>query len=140
MRPFLCAVLVIASAAWGCNAAPTTPKRGKLAGKVTLDGKPVATGLIRLIALDPDAVNVVAPVTNGEYSLAEGAGPAKGKYRVEFSVPSATKTRTKNPDNENEWLEEAAETLPPRYHRDSKLILDYDPDHPQPFDQALTGR
>ena len=140
MCPSLCAVLLIASTVLGCSAAAPTPKRGKLAGKVTLDGKPVATGFIRLIALDPNAVNVVAPVTNGEYSLAEGTGPAKGKYRVEFSVPSGTKTRTKNPDNENEWLEEAAEALPPRYHRDSKIILDYDPDNPQPFDQALTSR
>jgi hypothetical protein len=137
MRTFF-GLLVIVMLAAGCYSASTPAKRGKLAGKVMLDGKPVANGNIRFIALEPSGINVLAKVTNGEYSLPEGQGPLKGKYRVEFSVPSATKKiRTKNPDNENEWLEEPVETLPPRYHRDSQLVLDYDPENPKPYDAEL---
>jgi hypothetical protein len=122
----------------GCESSVAQPTRGPLSGTVTLDGKPVASGKVRLIALDTDGVNVLAPVTDGKFNLTAEEGPAKGKYRVEFSVPSATKTRTPNPDIPGEWLEEASETLPPKYHRDSTITLDYDPANPQPVEYKLT--
>jgi hypothetical protein len=122
----------------GCEPGLVEPGRGPLSGTVTLDGKPVASGQVRFIALDTDGVNVLAPITGGKFDLAADQGPAKGKYRVEFSVPSATKTRTPNPDIPGEWLEEAAETLPPRYHRDSSITLEYDPANPRPVEYKLT--
>lgn len=133
------AVLVIVTIAAGCNTGPAPPKRGKLSGKITLDGQPVAAANIRFIALEADGINVLAKVTNGEYSLPEGEGPVKGKYRVEFSVPSATKYRMPNPDDPGKWIEEPKEVLPPRYHRESSVTLDYDPASPQPFNYALTS-
>jgi hypothetical protein len=139
MRNLVGLVVVITIIA-GCNIGPAPLKRGKLSGKVTLDGKPVATGQIRFIALDPDGVNVAATIANGQFDLPEGQGPAKGKYRVEFSVPSATKSRIPNPDIPGQWLEEAAETLPPRFHRDSNIIFDYDPERAQPYDAALQSQ
>ena len=122
----------------GCEDGPAEPVRGPLSGSVALDGKPVANGQVRFIALDPGGVNVLAVVTDGKFNVPAEAGPAKGKYRVEFSVPSATKTRTPNPDIPGEWLEEASETLPPRYHRDSTITLDYDPAKVQPVEYKLT--
>ena len=122
----------------GCAAGLSEPTRGPFSGTVTVDGRPVASGQVRLIALDTDGVNVLIPVADGKFHVSADQGPAKGKYRVEFSVPSATKTRTPNPDIPGEWLEEASETLPPRYHRDSTITLDYDPANPQPVDYKLT--
>jgi hypothetical protein len=133
------AILIVAAFA-GCNSGPAPLKRGKLSGKITLDGKPVGSGRIRFMAIDPAGVNAAAPITNGEYALSENEGPAKGKYRIEFSVPSATKRRIPNDDVPGEFIEEAAETLPPKYHRDSTITLDYDPEHPQPFNYDLTSR
>jgi hypothetical protein len=132
--------LLIVAAAMGCSSGPAPPARGKLSGKVTLDGKPVPSGRISFIALDPSGANAAASITNGEYSLAEGEGPAKGKYRVQFSVPSATKRRIPNDDVPGQFIEESPETLPPRYHRDSAITLDYDPANPQPFNYELTSR
>ena len=90
------------------------------------------------------ALNNTAPsLPNATRPEAGGSTPnflalaAKGKYRVEFSVPSATKTRTPNPDIPGEWLEEASEMLPPRYHRDSTMTLDYDPADPRPVEYKL---
>jgi hypothetical protein len=131
--------LVVAVAA-GCAGAAAPPKRGRIHGKVTLDGRPVAKANIRFIALEATGVNVLARVTAGAYDVPDGQGPVKGKYRVEFSVPSAATRRTRNPDNPLEWLEEPVETLPARYHRESTYVLDYDPDDPKPFDAALTSR
>jgi hypothetical protein len=133
------AILILAALA-GCISRSAPQQRGKLSGKVTLDGKPVASGRISFIALDASGANAAAPITNGEYSLAEGEGPAKGKYRVQFSVPSATKRRIPNDDVPGQFIEEASETLPPRYHRESAITLDYDPATPQPFNYDLTTR
>jgi hypothetical protein len=123
----------------GCDRGSELPQRGQLSGKVTLDGQPVAAGMIRFIAIDPNGVNAAAKISGGEYSLPPGEGPAKGKYRVEISVPSPTKkNKMKNPDNEAEWLEEPVEVLPARYHRNSTIVLDYDPDNPQPHNYELS--
>jgi hypothetical protein len=132
--------LLIAIGLVGCSYGPAPLKRGKLSGKVTLDGKPVAKGLIRFLAIEATATNVVAKVISGEYKVAESEGPTKGKYRVEFSVPSASMKRFENPDFPGKWIEEPAETLHPRYHRDSAITLDYDPENPQPFNYDLTSR
>ena len=126
-------------AAAGCGA-PPPPKRGPISGTVTLDGKPAARANVRFIALDPNGANVLARVTNGTYDVPAAEGPTKGKYRVEFSVPAAATRKTRNPDNPLEWLEEPQETLPPRYHRDSEFVMDYDPDAPKPYDAALTSK
>jgi hypothetical protein len=133
------AILMLTAFA-GCISRSAPPKRGKLSGKVTLDGKPVASGRIKFFALDPSGSNAAAPITNGDFSLSETEGPTKGKYRVEFSVPSATKRRIPNDDVPGEFIEEAPETLPPKYHRDSNITLDYDPENPQPFNYDLTTR
>jgi len=121
-----------------CSRAPTAPERGKLEGKVTLNGKPVASGLIRFMAIDPSGTNVVATIADGQYSVPEGKGPSKGKYRIEFSVPSAIKRRVPNDDIPGQFIEIAPETLPPRYHSQSEITTDYDPTQPRPQDFQLT--
>jgi len=134
------AILLIVAAAIlpSCTRGPAPPKRGKLEGKVMLNGKPVSSGKIRFFALDPNGTNVVADVKDGAFALAADKGPTKGKYRVEFSVPSATKRRIPNDDIPGQFIEEAPETLPPRYHRDSTITYDYDPDQPASRDFQLT--
>jgi hypothetical protein len=115
------------------------PPRGPLEGAVTLNGKPVASGLVRFMALDPNGKNGVATITDGKFSLPSEQGPTKGKYRIEFSVPSATKRRVPNDDVPGEFMEEAVETLPPRYHRDSKMEKEFDPAKPEKYDFQLTA-
>lgn len=122
----------------GCDRGPTPPKRGKIEGKVVLNGKPVANGRIRLMAIDPNGTNVAADIKDGEFTVPADQGPTKGKYRVEFSVPSATKRRIPNDDIPGQFIEEAPETLPPRYHRDSTITAEYDPDSPRPLSFQLT--
>src|SRR2546430_557802 len=95
---FAGALAAFAIVAGGCTSAPQPARQGKIHGKVTLDGKPVPKATIRFIALEATGVNVLAAVGNGVYEVPEGRGPVKGKYRVEFSVPTASVRRVKNPD------------------------------------------
>jgi hypothetical protein len=122
----------------GCNRGPASPTRGKLEGRVTLNGQPVAAGRIRFMAIDPNGMNVAAEIKDGQFSVPADQGPTKGKYRVEFSVLSSTKRRIPNDDVPGEFIEEAPETLPPKYHRDSTITQDYDPNNPQPLTFTLT--
>lgn len=139
MRPSRGALVAVLVVTAGCGP-PPPPKRGALQGTVTLDGKPVAKANIRFIALEETGVNVLARVADGKYDVPAGQGPTKGKYRVEFSVPSTKTRRIQNPDNPLEWLEEPQETLPARYHRDSQYLLDYDPDDPKPYNAELKSQ
>jgi hypothetical protein len=129
-------VLVLAA---GCEAAKP-PRQGRIAGRVTLDGKPVPRGNVRFIALGAGGVNVLAPIADGAFEVPEGQGPTKGKYRVEFSVPSVRTQQVMHPDRPGEWLEDRVETLPARYHRDSAFTLDYDPDDDAPYTAVLTSQ
>ena len=133
-----CCLLVALIGAAGCERGPVPPKRGSIAGTVTLNSLPVASGRIRFLAIDPAGLNVAADITAGKFSVAAEQGPTRGKYRVEFSVPSSEKRRIPDYDNPGKFVEEAAETLPPRYHRESKVVLDYDPDDSQPLSYQLT--
>ena len=138
-RASLIAIVAVVMVAAGCERAPAPPKRGKISGTITLDGKPVAKANVRFIALEASGFNVLAPVRDGVYEVSEGEGLVKGKYRVEFSVPIPGR-RVPNPDIPGAWLEEPQETLPARYHRESQYILNYDPEDPKPYDAALTTR
>jgi len=72
------------AAVWaGCTGSAALAKRGTLLGQVTLDGKPVASGLIRFIALDPAGVNVVARSLT-ENQPGEGEGPTKANTASSF--------------------------------------------------------
>jgi hypothetical protein len=137
MRLLTCCLIAAIPLA-GCNFGPAPPKRGKLDGNVTLNGAPIAAGKIWFFALDESGVNVLAPIKDGHYSLPEGQGPTKGKYRIQFSVPSDKKNRFPNPDFPGQWIEEPFELLPPRYYRDSQIIEDYDPAIEKSYDFQLT--
>lgn len=135
--PLLGIITLATALATGCSG-PAPPRRGQIHGTVTLDGKPVAKANIRFIALEESGINVLAAVKDGIYEVPEGEGPVKGKYRVEFSVPGPVK-RMADPDIPGGWMEVPKETLPARYHRESKYLLDYDPDDPKPYDAVLTS-
>jgi hypothetical protein len=138
MRSFfwLVAALVLVA---GCSSAPPPPKRGKIEGKVMLNGQPVASGRIRFMAIDPNGTNVAADIKDGAFAVPTEQGPTRGKYRVEFSVPSATKRRVPDDDNPGKFIEEAPETLPRRYNYDSTITADYDPDNSQSLSYQLTS-
>jgi hypothetical protein len=132
--------LLLVALAWlpGCSSAPAAQKRGKIEGKVTVNGQPVSAGRIRFMAIDPNGTNVAAEIKDGQFTVPAEQGPTKGKYRVEFNVPSATKRRIPDDDNPGKFIEEAPETLPRRYNYDSTITADYDPDNSQPLNFQLT--
>ena len=77
--------LLIALIATGCGGpASDGLPREAVSGKVTLDGKPLASGMI---SFDPDntqpnPVAVGGAITGGAYSITREQGPTPGNYRI----------------------------------------------------------
>src|SRR5262245_24263105 len=133
-----CSLVAALALVVGCSSAPPAPKRGKIEGKVTVNGKPVAAGRICFMAIDPNGTNVATIIKDGDFSVPPDQGPTRGKYRVDFYVPPATKRRFPDDDIPAKSIEEAPETLPRRYNYDSNITADYDPGNPQPLNFQLT--
>jgi len=77
-------------------------------------------------------------IKDGRYSVAADQGPTKGKYRVEFNVPSATKKLVPNDDAPGQFREEAPETMPAKYNTKSSIVHEIETDKPQVLDFQLT--
>jgi hypothetical protein len=125
----------------GCSdSAPPPLKPGPVSGTLTIDGKAPARANIRFISLEASAVNALAQVKDGTFAIPVEQGLVKGKYRIEFSVPSANTRKMRNPDNPLEWMVEAQETLPARFHRESEYTIDYDPEGTTTYKWELNTR
>ena len=116
------------------------PKRGRVHGKVTFDGQPLAAGKVRFFALT-GGVSAEGEVKDGRYDVPADRGPTAGKYRVEVS--SERKTGRRVPDRDagpGDLRDEVVEAVPPRYNRDSTLQIDYDPTADKSHDFELKSR
>jgi hypothetical protein len=113
----------------GCGGDPEV-RLGALAGKVTWQGKPVATGRIAFFPIgSADAVGSSAEIRDGSYSLPVSTGLSAGTYRVE--IVSERPTGKQIPDFDGApgaMKDEIINELPAKFNSRSKLTLDFDPD------------
>jgi hypothetical protein len=58
-----------------------------VSGTVTLDGKPVAQGIVTFLPAGPSATAGEAAIADGAYRLRAADGLAAGPYRVSISAP-----------------------------------------------------
>lgn len=113
----------------GCGNSGDGFQRVPIKGKVTVDGQPLAAGVIRFL---PDTSvagrNSEAIVTNGEYALDEFTGPIAGKHRVEIEATYHIAYRI---DDEAAYARHVqtqgamlANPIPPQFNRQSQLTTD----------------
>lgn len=106
----------------GCG--PSAPPQATVKGKVTLDGAPLAQGVIQFLVADPGSSlpPVSAPITNCEYS----AQVAVAKMRVEIKSPKALgKMKDTTGSMPAEMMaDHTVETLPAIYNGQSQLTCD----------------
>ncbi len=112
------ACISVCWAGWGCGSGDG-PKVGKVSGKVTLDGKPLAGALVTFM---PEKGRSSSGRTNdaGQYELSytfEQMGAAVGKHSVR--ITTATTDNAESPV--------AQEKLPAKYHRDTELKAEVKP-------------
>jgi hypothetical protein len=109
----VCAVLLAAS---GCS---SDPGKGTVSGTVTLDGQPLASGLIRFVPVDGQTPTAEATITDGEFS----AEVPIGEKRISISAPKVVGKRPAYQTPNSPMIEIVEELLPARYNMTSELKL-----------------
>jgi predicted small lipoprotein YifL len=120
--------LSVCAALAGCgNKEYTGDERFPLSDKVTYDGDVVDHGAISFIPITGDKQRPSGGVIkDGVYSVPEPKGANAGKYRVEIHWLKLTGKQVKAQDSED-ILDERAEVLPAKFHKDSQLTAEVGP-------------
>jgi hypothetical protein len=116
----------------GCN----DPRaRQEVTGKVTLEGQPVADGIIHFAPLDGQATGDGAQIVKGKYRLPKAKGLSPGKYKVTIYVGNGTSGEgNASPDSPNAGKRQPRERAPPEYNEQSRIVKEVREDGPNKFD------
>lgn len=102
--------LVVLLLMGGCGG-PTGPVRGPVAGKVTVGGAPLKSGVIRFLPTgQTNGPAAVATIKEGTYVLDGEAAPVVGTHRVEIEATDYTDFAI---DDEKAYAERAAQGKQP---------------------------
>ena len=102
--------------ALGCGSSQAT-----VAGKVMLDGQPLASGTIRFVPSDGASATAGGPIKDGAYSLEL----PPGKKRVEISATKVIgKRQVYQGDPKSPVVDDVREVIPPQYNASSTLTAD----------------
>jgi hypothetical protein len=107
---------------WGCGKSDGLD-RAAVAGKVTLDGVPVATGTIVFYPTsDTKGPTTGGNIEEGKYSIAVAKGPIVGRNRVEIRATKKTGRKVQSPMAQpGVMTDEIVESVPDRYNSNSTL-------------------
>ena len=142
---FLMLALLLLPVLSGCGGTDG-PERVPVSGEVTLDGRPLAAGLIRFIPSgDNQGPAAVAIVKDGAYELPKSDGPVLGLQRVEIE---ATDYLGFAIDDEAAYVANVEQRsgrlpknpVPEAYNRHSTLTAEIEPDGPREFDFTLSSQ
>jgi hypothetical protein len=125
--------------ALGCG--ETGPARAPVAGKVTVDGKPLAAGRVLFTPQAPNhGPTTSARIANGEYKLPKEEGPVVGQNRVEVEADLNIGFAL---DDEAAFAKRGKplppNPIPPAFNRDSTLSLEVKPGIENVYDVSVPG-
>lgn len=135
--------LLVAFLLCGCSGEPT-PLMLPASGTVTLNGKPLAKGMIRFIPAPPFAGRAAyGDIKDGSYTIPADRGLVSGNHRVEIDCDVDWGFAV---DDEEAYTKKAKEgwvpppgAIPPKYNRQSTLTRLVNPGEPAKFDFKLTS-
>ncbi len=94
--------------------------RQSISGTVTLDGTPLAGGTIQFLPVAEEGAQAFGEIENGQFTIAQDAGPTPGKYKVVIS--SVKGPGGIAPDEEpGPMSERPKEAIPPEYNQNTTL-------------------
>jgi hypothetical protein len=111
------AVVLVVGLLAGCSSGPAS---ATVSGEVTVDGKPLAKGVISFAPADGVGQPATGNIENGKYSVSTTAG----KKMVQISAPIVTDKKKESSALDAPWIEITKESLPARYHTKTELTLD----------------
>ncbi|HEY1066705.1 MAG TPA: hypothetical protein VGE52_11370, partial [Pirellulales bacterium] len=75
-------MLATSALAVGCSDGPA---RYPVAGRVTLDGKPLSHAAVVFEPVDQTGLSAIAEVVDGRFEMSAASGPTAGKFHVRFN-------------------------------------------------------
>ncbi len=112
------------------------PSGQPVAGKVSLDGKPIENGKIVLSHVDGRSA-ASGEIRNGEFRLSSSAGAIPGKYRVSIHSEKKTGKTIPHPDVYGSKIEEVVEAVPTDFNVNTKLEAEIKADGDNALEFAL---
>jgi hypothetical protein len=94
-------------------------QHGTVGGKVTLDGRPLAAGLIRFVPVDGQTATADATIVDGEFT----ARMPIGEKCVTISAPKVVGKRKAYETADSPTIDIVEELLAARYNARSELML-----------------
>lgn len=139
--PFASILVLLTTVGCGGGSAYDGPPRVAVSGTITLDGAPLASGIIAFVPDDAGDRTVTIPVADGKYQVPEGKGPNKGTHLVVISGAPAQETLESEEESpaEEELPEDGAEpepvtglarfispdnVIPPQFNAETTLTAD----------------
>ena len=116
-------LILVAGLLAGCGS--SGPKRYGVSGTVTWKGQPVKSGTINFRAENGECGG--AQITDGKYEIPAAAGLPEGKYQVAISYPNPKAPAPKEDEAPGEFTE-PADLLPDRYHENTELTAEINPE------------
>jgi hypothetical protein len=137
------AILISVLALGGCSYDPWSPvdnlPRVPVAGTVTLDGTPLAQGVIQFEpAPETTGPSVAAEISGGKFAIDKAQGPVPGKYKVRISGRPPAKVNAGEPPGGTPKA--APETIPAKYNTESTLETEIPAGGSAALDFALKER
>jgi hypothetical protein len=124
------AILIACLALFATLGCSSGPKRGAIAGNVTIAGKPLPSGRILFVPAAPlEGPAVSAVIAGGAYELPRNEGPLVGPHRVEVEADPDLGFAL---DDEQAYAARGRRPLPPgpippAFNRQSQLAVDIQP-------------
>ena len=141
-RPFATTAALLALAmVVGCNKGDGLAREA-VEGTVTLDGKPIATGLVTFLPDSPEAsTQGGGAISGGKYSIPAEQGLVPGAYKIVISAGDDTPEKQVD-NNEAPGMPPipAKEAIPSDYNTKSLLKAEVRAGGPNKFDFSLSRR
>ncbi|WP_435018056.1 hypothetical protein TA3x_005696 [Tundrisphaera sp. TA3] len=142
--PLACAsLLAVASSGCGMAGSDDLPREA-ISGKVTLDGQPLAQGVIQFLpASRNEGIAGGATIEAGSYSVPRAQGLVPGQYRVTInSVKDGGASQAAPADSPGPIVaaEVPKELLPPKYNAQSDLVAKVQAGQANQFDFDLKSK
>jgi hypothetical protein len=112
-------LLLLAIVIGGIGCTTESPQQSTVRGTVTLDGAPLADGLINFVAVDLQSPTVEAKIANGSFEVAV----PPGEKRVEIRAPKVTGKKKVYDTPDSPTVDIVEERLPARYNAQSELQM-----------------
>jgi hypothetical protein len=124
----------------GCGRGDNLPRQA-LSGTVTLDGQPLALGVIQFQPSSPaEPLPAGAEIKDGKFRIPREDGPTPGNYRVFINSSGPKRELTKAESSGEKMPGLAPELIPEQYNTKSNLTAKVEADKDNTFEFALKSK